>query len=437
VAYRAEIEIAVKGANQLSSFQGKLNASALAVDNLNKFLEAFADNGEGISRSISNLNRQLEIARRNFNAVALGTEEAETAAVNYLTATKNLNNGLRERANLLAEVAENERKAKLAAAGIKETTQFSGPIGPGQATTFGTGQEFVGQSSEVAGRIQRSLEGRKDELELQRALQALDQRRVSALEEKLNIQTKITNLVSLQAQRAKDAQLQGQSLRIPTPFRTAGSMGFPVALPEIEQDRKIRERAQAQESAKRALNLQKSNSLLTQGVTNLKLQVVVAQQLGGVYEGIVKSLKTANERQSKLFRARSNRQQRQELGQENVERVKRINQLAGNRVLQERLKNKAYQVGAKLRNNEFNQAKQLGAEIDNLIKAEDARIDRARRVLKFRQKERAEIRAAAKERGRRRRDAASNALIGGAFPLLFGQGAGAALGGGLGGGLAA
>jgi hypothetical protein len=37
-------------------------------------------------------------------------------------------------------------------------------------------------------------------------------------------------------------------------------------------------------------------------------------------------------------------------------------------------------------------------------------------------------------RSKRRREAASNALIGGAFPLLFGQGAGASLGGALGGG---
>jgi hypothetical protein len=118
VAYRAEIEIAVKGANQLSSFQGKLNASALAVDNLNKFLETFTNKGEGISRSILNLNKQLQDAAANFNGVALGTKEAKDAAINYLNATRNLNEGLRERAALLVEVAENERKAKLAAAGI-------------------------------------------------------------------------------------------------------------------------------------------------------------------------------------------------------------------------------------------------------------------------------------------------------------------------------
>ena len=134
MAYRAEIEIAVKGASQLSSFQGKLNSTALAVDQLNKFLKNFSDNAEGIPRSISNLNRQLGQAAESFNDVALGTKEARQTAVDYLTATRNLNAGLQERARLLVEVAENERKAKLASAGIRETTQYPGPIGPGAAS---------------------------------------------------------------------------------------------------------------------------------------------------------------------------------------------------------------------------------------------------------------------------------------------------------------
>ena len=135
MAYRAEIEIAVKGANQLSSFQGKLNSTALAVDQLNKFLKNFSDNAEGIPRSLSNLNRQLGEAAQSFNDVALGTKEAKEAAVDYLTATRNLNAGLRERAQLLAEIVQNERQAKLAAAGIKERTQYPGPIGPGAASS--------------------------------------------------------------------------------------------------------------------------------------------------------------------------------------------------------------------------------------------------------------------------------------------------------------
>ena len=134
MAYRAEIEIAVKGASQLSSFQGKLDSTALAVDQLNKFLKNFSGNAEGIPRSVSNLNRQLREAAQSFNDVALETEQATVTAVDYLNATRNLNAGLRERAQLLVEVADNERKARLASAGIRETTQYPGPIGPGAAS---------------------------------------------------------------------------------------------------------------------------------------------------------------------------------------------------------------------------------------------------------------------------------------------------------------
>jgi len=172
VAYRAEIEIAVKGASQLSSFQGKLDSTALAVDQLNKFLKNFSDNAEGISRSVSNLNRQLGKAAQSFNDVALGTEEATVAAVDYLTATRNLNAGLRERAQLLAEVAENERKARLASAGIRERTQFADPIGPSAASTFGTDQSLVGQSSAVGGRVARLRAVQEDDIKLQEALLA-------------------------------------------------------------------------------------------------------------------------------------------------------------------------------------------------------------------------------------------------------------------------
>ena len=131
MAYRAEIEIAVKGAQELNRFKQKLEQTSKVVDNLNVVLEVF---GQGLPRNINNLNQALASAASNFNKVALGTSEAKLAAVDYLNATKNLNAGLRERAQLLVEVADNERKAKLASAGIRETTQYPGPIGPGAAS---------------------------------------------------------------------------------------------------------------------------------------------------------------------------------------------------------------------------------------------------------------------------------------------------------------
>ena len=176
MAYRAEIEIAIKGASQLSSFQGKLDTTALAVDQLNKFLKNFSDNAVGIPRSVSNLNRQLREAAQSFNDVALGTKEATVAAVDYLTATRNLNAGLRERAQLLAEVAENERKARLASEGIRERTQFPSPIGPNASSTFERDQSLVGQSSEVGGRVARLRAIQTDDIKLQEALLALNRK---------------------------------------------------------------------------------------------------------------------------------------------------------------------------------------------------------------------------------------------------------------------
>lgn len=131
MAYRAEIEIAVKGAQELNRFKQKLEQTSKVVDNLNVVLEVF---GQGLPRNINNLNQALASAASNFNKVALETDEARLAAVDYLNATRNLNAGLQERARLLVEVAENERKAKLASAGIRETTQYPGPIGPGAAS---------------------------------------------------------------------------------------------------------------------------------------------------------------------------------------------------------------------------------------------------------------------------------------------------------------
>ena len=185
MAYRAEIEIAVKGARDLTQFQGKLKATALEVEQLNKFLKAFSQDAEGIPRSIANLNRQLNQASNAFKDVALSTEEARTAAVDYLAATRNLNAGLRERANLLAEVAENERRVKLASAGIRERTQYSGPIGPGGASPI---DALVGQSSEVAGRVQRIKDIKDDQRALDEALLNLEKKSAAELNKKVQLQ---------------------------------------------------------------------------------------------------------------------------------------------------------------------------------------------------------------------------------------------------------
>jgi len=363
---------------------------------------------QGTAKQYRNLIQVGEERRDSFNSAS---REARQATNTIVQAEKKLTDELRAQADL-----------KRQAQGIT-VTELEASKGRQSIQTRQNAEAF-------------RLKQLSEQEAVYQAIAKLNERDGTALQEKLGIQRNITNQVLLEAQRRESAEQRaatGLSRRIPTPYRTAGSMGFPVALPEIEQDRKIRAREEARQAAERALNLQKSNSLLTQGVTGLKAQVAIAEQLGGVYAEIVRSLERANDRQSQLFRARANRAQRQELGGENLQRLERINKLATNNVLQEQLKNKVALAGNAIKKNEFTVAKQIGKEIDQLLEAEDQRIDRARRVLRFRQRERQETRAIAKERAKSRKEALSNAIIGGAFPLLFGQGAGAAVGGGLGG----
>jgi len=384
VTYRAEIEIAVKGANQLSSFQGKLNESALAVDNLNKFLEIFTNKGEGIVRSISNLTGQLGQAAEQFNEVALGTKEAETAAVNYLQATRNLNAGLQERAALLAEVIENERQLKLASAGIRETTQFSGPIGPGQASPV---DALVGQSSNVEGLVKRNIDIRSDDLQLEQALLKLKERQADAVFEELKSSEALirsANEAKLIAAEARGERPSSQ-LQILSPEQELRQQGIERA-EQIARDASLKSKANQEE---------------------FEAEKRYAREIFNIEQDFNKKLRD-----------------------EEIDNILEKIKLESD--LQEELFNKA------LKNDNILldiNAKKLEARTAEFEK----QLNIAKQIAKSNPVGGAEnipgSPAFLKARSKRRREAASNAVIGGAFPLLFGQGAGASLGGALGGGL--
>jgi tape measure domain-containing protein len=168
VAYRADIEIAVKGAQELKRLGDQISATGKLVDGLNKYLENIG--GGGVVRNINNLQDIVGEAAAAFNRAALGTQEATLAAKNYISATADLNTGLREKLSLLKQVNDAERQQRLSAAGIRETTQYGGPIGPGQATP-------VALSSQLRGRTEQILAERQGARELTEALAQLEERR--------------------------------------------------------------------------------------------------------------------------------------------------------------------------------------------------------------------------------------------------------------------
>ncbi len=162
MAYRADIEIAVRGAQELKRLQNEVSATSKLINQLNNYLENIGSGG--VVRNINNLRDTVNSAAQAFNKAALGTDEATIAANKYIIATNELNAGLKERSELLKQIVEQERKAKLAASGVRETTQYAEPIGPAEASP-------VTLSSQLRGRTERILAERKGRTELNAILQ--------------------------------------------------------------------------------------------------------------------------------------------------------------------------------------------------------------------------------------------------------------------------
>ena len=222
MAYRADIEIAVKGAQELKRLQDRIRNVSTTVDNFNSKIEEIG--GGYIVRNINNLTSLLGQAAAEFNKVALGTADATAAARTYIAANDQLNAGLAERVALLKSVNEQARLAKLA----EGSRLFGGPrivetrgtveLGPGPASPVGA---LVGQKSPVEERIKRTITARKEEAALQEALLKLEIRSAATANERLQLERQLA-LVTAQNVRAKKVELAGPQ------FPMAGPMGLGV-----------------------------------------------------------------------------------------------------------------------------------------------------------------------------------------------------------------
>lgn len=101
MAYRADIEIAVRGAQQLRQLSRDIRNVSDLVDGLNGYLETF---GNGISRSFNNVSDAVQDARNNLNKAVIGTQEATAAAYQLVRAETELNEVLADREKLLRKV---------------------------------------------------------------------------------------------------------------------------------------------------------------------------------------------------------------------------------------------------------------------------------------------------------------------------------------------
>jgi len=155
VAYRADIEIAVRGAQELKRLQNEIKSSADAVNSLNSSLNAVANL---LPRSFNNLNKVVGEAAANFNAVALGTKEASEAARDYYQANKTLNNALRERIKLLNDIQTAERGTVLANIKASQASRAASGFGAFSASIDIPTQKSIRRNQEKRAVVEAAAE---------------------------------------------------------------------------------------------------------------------------------------------------------------------------------------------------------------------------------------------------------------------------------------
>ena len=188
MAYRAEIEIGVRGSSRLKELQDRITRLSRNIDDVNvktlinrDAVQSVESYTQALSKAATNL-REVTV---QLDAAGRASGDYADAISQYVTALGQSNAAQKLQNDLIADEIELRRKQKLAASGIRESTQYGGPIGPGPASPVGM---LAGQTSPVEERISRTLQGKKEQLELDQALLELERKSAEELNNKVRLQ---------------------------------------------------------------------------------------------------------------------------------------------------------------------------------------------------------------------------------------------------------
>ena len=141
--YGINIDVKVK-TTELTNFNLKIKQTNERIDAANKSLERFVTASPKhipkVSQSFRDLTVMVNKANEAFNKSTLGTPQAVDAARNLVRANDELNIGLQKRTKLLEQITVQMNLQKMAQKGIRPSTMFASPIGPGQATSVFSGR---------------------------------------------------------------------------------------------------------------------------------------------------------------------------------------------------------------------------------------------------------------------------------------------------------
>ncbi len=223
MAYKAEIEIGVKGVKKFDRFQSQLERLSNEVDRVNKKKFTIAN--------LSSYNEALRKANETLSQTEIETNKAGKATGLYkknldsfVTALLASNDAQDLNNKLVKEEIQNRGAAtqalkayNAAAASAREVGSMTGAyLRPGEAG-------LKGQTSPLS-EIKKG----------QRQFQAANNANIKSLERQLEIEQKIANVRSNRIARERSASIRGSSgTQRQGPLAGPGSMGFPVALPGL------------------------------------------------------------------------------------------------------------------------------------------------------------------------------------------------------------
>jgi hypothetical protein len=402
VAYRADIEIAVRGAQELKRLQNEIRVASDAVDSLNSNLSGIANL---VPRSFDNLSKTVAQAAKSFNAAALETDEAATAARKYVQATDALNAGLRERISLLAKIRAEERITKPGDAG---TGQQTPALPPQLIRTYEIGKnwvKFFQDAAEVAVDLRaRSLNTQKNWNDF---FATAAQAAVNVKANSLNTQKNWNDFFATAAQAA--VNVKANSVNTKNSWNTFFTEAAQLANDLTDRTREIEGKNSAAARDRLAADAERRRNATPEVIRRPIAGLAAPEGMGPVTRfaqlGTVHSAVKAKYDAEMQFLTTITNIEREFDKQTNYLEIQAIQ-------------------------------RELDAELDKIeivAKAQKAADTAALKDFDARLKTRTATKGAAAKASSNRTAMMQNALIGGAFPMLFGGGAGAVLGGAAGG----
>jgi hypothetical protein len=405
-AYRADIEIGVRGARSLEQLRSSINQTAQAVSSLNDVVSARGSLVQNIQNYVNNLNT----AARSLELVGAGTV-AETRAVReYVRALGEANTARARQNSLVAQEIANQRRVTPGNAGV-------GQQGPALPPALIQAQKVRQKWSQFF----RDAEGVATDLQ------------VSAKAKALNTRTKWTKFFDDASGVAQDLQAttQRQAQDTKASWAKFFMQAEDVANELAQQVQRIRTREGAASEAAR-------QRLAEQAATRQRIRdagfgvqgpALPPEAAARAVATVIDTKAAAQKRLNNLIASAQILEQK--FLQQKVRGLNVSQQLAQ----VEKLITDAQQNKTNITKNYLTALDGVLNSLRNELKLSKAIADTQKAQSRPLPQSASTAKSPVSTTSKRGREALSNAVIGGAFPLLFGQGLGASIGGGVGGGL--